>query len=77
MLNLLGVSLTIKEDWLSGAQVPGKIKVHMWRLIENGLAVGTKLSYRRIKDGVVCLACGRTEDLVHRLVLIQSLLGHI
>jgi hypothetical protein len=38
----------------------------MWRMIENGLAVGTELSRRRIKDGVVCLACGRTEDLVHR-----------
>jgi ribonuclease HI len=48
------------------AQVPGKIKVHMWRLMENGLAVGTELARRRIKDGIVCLACGRTEDLVHR-----------
>jgi hypothetical protein len=48
------------------AQVPRKIKVHMWRLIENGLAVGTELACRRIKVGVVCLACGRTEDLVHR-----------
>jgi hypothetical protein len=47
------------------AQVPGKIKVHMWRLIKNGLAVGTELSHRRNKDSVVCLACGRTEDLVY------------
>jgi hypothetical protein len=48
------------------AEVPGKVKVHVWRLVENGLAVGTELSRRKIKDGVVCLACGRTEDLVHR-----------
>jgi hypothetical protein len=47
-------------------QVLGKIKIHMWRLVENGLAFGTELSPRRIKDGVFCLACGRTEDLVHR-----------
>jgi hypothetical protein len=45
--------------------VPGKIKVHMWRLIENGLAVGTELKHQKIKDGVTCLACGRSENLVH------------
>jgi ribonuclease HI len=48
------------------AHVPGKVRVHVWRLVENGLAVGTELSRRKIKDGIVCLACGRTEDLVHR-----------
>jgi hypothetical protein len=47
-------------------QVPGKVKIHMWRLVENGLAVGTELSRRSIKDGVICLVCGRTENLVHR-----------
>ncbi|KAK1606712.1 hypothetical protein QYE76_030385 [Lolium multiflorum] len=36
------------------------------RLVENGLAVGTELSRRKIKDGIVCLVCNRTEDLVHR-----------
>jgi len=35
-------------------------------LIENGLAVGDELSHRKIKDGIVCLACGRTETSVHR-----------
>jgi hypothetical protein len=56
------------KGWLSlwDAQVPNKIKVHVWRLVMNGLAVGTELSHRKIKDGVVCLACGRTESLVHR-----------
>jgi hypothetical protein len=56
------------KGWLAlwAAQVPGKIKVHMWRLIENGLAVGSELSHRKIKDGVVCLVCGRTESLIHR-----------
>jgi hypothetical protein len=55
------------RGWLAlwDAQVPNKFKVHMSRLIENGLVVGTELSHRNIKDGVVCLACGRTESLVH------------
>jgi hypothetical protein len=51
---------------LWSTSVPGKVKVHVWRLIENGLAVGTELKHRNIKDGVICLACGRSEDLVHR-----------
>jgi hypothetical protein len=56
------------KGWLSlwDAQVPNKIKVHVWRLVMNGLAVGTELSHRKIKDDIVCLACGRTESLVHR-----------
>jgi hypothetical protein len=31
--------------WLAlwGAKIPGKIKVHIWRLICNGLAVGYEL----------------------------------
>jgi hypothetical protein len=55
------------KGWLDlwDVQVPGKTKVHMWRLVENGLAVGIELSHRKIKDGVVCLACGRTESLIH------------
>jgi hypothetical protein len=51
---------------LWSASVPGKVKVHVWRLIENGLAVETELKHRNIKDGVICLACGRSEDLVNR-----------
>jgi hypothetical protein len=56
------------KGWLAlwDTPVPGKVKVHMWRLVENVLAVGSELSHRRIKDGVVCLACGRSESLVHR-----------
>jgi ribonuclease HI len=38
----------------------------MWRLVENGLAVGSELSHRKIKDGIVCLECVRTESLIHR-----------
>lgn len=30
------------------------------------LAVGSELNQRRIKHGVVCIACGRDEDLMHR-----------
>jgi hypothetical protein len=57
-----------RKGWLAlwDAQVPGKMKVHAWRLIENGLAVGFELLRRKIKDGVVCLACSRTETLEHR-----------
>ena len=56
------------KGWLAlwATQVPGKIKVHVWRLVENGLAVGSELSHRKIKYGVFCLACGRIESLVHR-----------
>jgi hypothetical protein len=56
------------KGWLASwaAQVLGKSKVHMWCLIENELAVGSKLRHRKIKDDVVCLTCGETESLVHR-----------
>lgn len=37
-----------------------------WRLMKNGLAVGTKLQHRRIKGGMFCAACGRDEMLLHR-----------
>jgi hypothetical protein len=61
-------SCDMQKGWLSlwSANVPGKVKVNCWRLIENGLAVGTELKYRRIKDGVNCRVCDREESLVHR-----------
>ena len=46
-------------------QVPAKAKIHMWRLIRNGLAVGAELHRRRIKPGVFCVACGREETIYH------------
>jgi hypothetical protein len=49
-----------------GTNVPGKVKVHFWRLIENGLAVGKELKHRCIKDGITCLVCHREESLSHR-----------
>jgi hypothetical protein len=54
--------------WLSiwDAPVPGKVKVHFWRLIENGLAVGVELQRRNIKTGIRCIACDKEEDLLHR-----------
>ena len=56
------------KAWLAvwGAELPSKVKVHVWRLIENGLAVGKELKYRKIKDNVVCLVCNREESLFHR-----------
>jgi hypothetical protein len=56
------------RGWLAlwDAQVPGKAKVHVWRLIQNGLAVGEELRRRRIKMGVRCIACDSEETLLHR-----------
>lgn len=48
------------ELW--AADVPNKMKIHTWRIISNGLAVGIKLHKRRIKPGVFCIACGREES---------------
>ena len=45
---------------------PPKAKIHMWRLIRNGLAVGAELHRRRIKPGIFCAACGREETVLHR-----------
>jgi hypothetical protein len=48
-------SCTHHKGWLSlwDANILVKSKVHFWRLIENGLAIGTELAHRRIKDGIV------------------------
>jgi hypothetical protein len=55
------------QGWLSlwAANVPAKVKIHGWRLARNGLAVGEELRRRRIKAGVCCVACSRTETLLH------------
>lgn len=57
--------------WLGlwSTSVPNKIKIHIWRLLWNGLAVGDELLRRKIKPGVYCIACGRDETLVHRFWL--------
>lgn len=52
-------------------QVPGKAKIHMWRLIRNGLAVGAEVHRRWIKPGVFCVACGREETIHHRFWACQ------
>jgi hypothetical protein len=66
----VGGSTTVAahKGWLNlwNANVPGKIKVHVWRLLKNGLALGAELQRRRIKGGVVCVACGREETALHR-----------
>jgi hypothetical protein len=56
------------QGWLSlwAANVPGKVQVHCWRLAKNGLVVGDELRRRHIKDGVKCVACNRTETILHR-----------
>jgi hypothetical protein len=48
-----------------GADVPGKVKIHVWRLMRNGQALGAKLEQRRIKGGVFCVACERKETVIH------------
>jgi hypothetical protein len=61
-------SVDQRKGWLGlwGADVPGKVKIHVWRLLKNGLALGSELQRRRIKGGVVCVACGRDESAIHR-----------
>jgi hypothetical protein len=56
------------QGWLSlwSANVPGKVKVHGWRLAKNALAVGEELRRRKIKEGVKCIACNREETILHR-----------
>uniref|UniRef100_A0ACD6APG7 Uncharacterized protein n=1 Tax=Avena sativa TaxID=4498 RepID=A0ACD6APG7_AVESA len=81
--NLLQPAESTKALW--DAPVRNKVKVHAWRLVENGLAVGSELQRRKIKPGVVCVACGREESLAHRflecphsifvLKVLQTLLG--
>ena len=41
-------------------------KVHCWRLVKNGLAVGDELRCRKVKEGVRCVACNREKTLKHR-----------
>lgn len=56
------------KGWLSlwDADIPGKAKIHIWRIIQNGLAVGCELQRRHVKEGVKCIACDREETLLHR-----------
>jgi ribonuclease HI len=56
------------QGWLSlwAADVPAKVKIHCWPLARNGLAVGEELRRRKIKEGVLCIACNRQETLLHR-----------
>jgi hypothetical protein len=46
--------------------VPGKAKIHVWRLIKNGLAVGDELQRRHVKGGVKCIVCHKDELLLQR-----------
>ena len=48
--------------WSTNA--PGKAKIHMWRLVRNGLAVGSELHRRWIKPGVsVWHAAGKKPSI--------------
>ena len=66
-------SLSVDEHrgWLAlwAADVPSKVKVHCWRLAQNGLAIGEELRRRQIKEGVRCIACNRPETIMHRFWL--------
>ena len=65
-----GSSSTVNQhkSWMAvrDTSAPGKAKIHMWRLLRNGLAVGHELQRRKIKAGVVCTTCGRDETIYHR-----------
>jgi hypothetical protein len=56
------------RGWLAlwGAEVLGKARIHVWRMIQNGLVVGAELQRRRVKDGVRCIACNREESTLLR-----------
>lgn len=62
-------SVADHKSWLElwAADVPNKVKIHGWRLLKNGLAVGAELLRRRVKAGVFCIACGREETIIHRV----------
>jgi hypothetical protein len=62
------LSYRMHAGWLAlwDTKVPGKVKVHMWCLIQKGLAVGAELQRRMSKQGVRCIACDREENLEHR-----------
>jgi hypothetical protein len=62
------ISTDDHRGWLNlwAADVPGKVKIHVWRLIKNGLAVGDELHRRNIKHWVRCAACYRDESMLHR-----------
>jgi hypothetical protein len=66
------------KGWLAlwDSDVPGKAKIHVWRLIKNGLAVGDELQRRRIKEGIKCIVCNRDESLLPILAL-SSLGGNM
>ena len=55
------------KSWLClwDTVAPGKVKTHMWRVIRNGIAVGSELQRRKIKPGAFCVACGREETIYH------------
>jgi hypothetical protein len=62
------LSLDEHRGWLAlwATEVLGKGKIHVWRLIKNGLAVGRELARWNIKQGVRCIMCNREESLIHR-----------
>lgn len=60
-------SVQTHKSWLAlwDTPAPNKAKIHMWRLLKNGLAVGIELQRRCIKAGVFCAACGQEETVYH------------
>lgn len=52
---------------------PAKAKIHMWRMIRNGLASGAELHRRWIKPGVFRVVCGRQETIVHRFLAYSNI----
>jgi hypothetical protein len=61
-------SVEAHRGWLElwNTNVPGKVKVHVWRLLKNGLGLGAELQRRKIKEEVMCVACGWEETALHR-----------
>lgn len=59
-------SVQVHNGWLKlwSAKVPGKVKIHLWRICLQSIAVGDELKRRKIKDLVSCPYCFRGEVFI-------------
>lgn len=65
-VNPLPLRLLIRAGSLYGGPCSRQSKIHVRRLVKNGLAVRSELQHRKIKAGVRCVACDREETAIHR-----------
>jgi hypothetical protein len=63
----------VEKDWkaLWRIKAPGKMIIHLWRLVHNCLPSGVELSKIQVSDTGTCVFCDRSEDIVHALLSCQ------